>query len=49
MEVLLPQWTDIEVDDALELLGPSMIDSRVRGFAVKQLFKADDDVGVPDL
>ncbi|KAH8117761.1 phosphatidylinositol 3-kinase [Phellopilus nigrolimitatus] len=42
-EVLLPQWTDIEVDDALELLGPDTVDSRVRNFAVKQLSKADDD------
>ena len=46
VEVLLPQWTDIEVDDALELLGPGTVDSRVRNFAVKQLAKADDDVGV---
>lgn len=44
VEVLLPQWTDIEVDDALELLGPSTVDSRVRSFAVKQLTRADDDV-----
>nr|XP_007262933.1 phosphatidylinositol 3-kinase [Fomitiporia mediterranea MF3/22]EJD06669.1 phosphatidylinositol 3-kinase [Fomitiporia mediterranea MF3/22] len=43
VEVLLPQWTDIEVDDALELLGPGTVDSRVRNFAVKQLSKADDD------
>ena len=44
VEVLLPLWTDIEVDDALELLGPGTVDSRVRNFAVKQLSKADDDV-----
>ena len=44
VEVLLPLWTDIEVDDALELLGPGTVDSRVRDFAVKQLSKADDDV-----
>lgn len=44
VEVLLPQWTDIETDDALELLGPGMIDSRVRNFAVKQLSRAGDDV-----
>ncbi|KAL5485774.1 VPS34 [Sanghuangporus weigelae] len=43
VEVLLPLWTDIEVDDALELLGPGTVDSRVRNFAVKQLSKADDD------
>lgn len=44
VEVLLPMWTDIETDDALELLGPGTIDSRVRNFAVKQLRRADDDV-----
>lgn len=37
-------WTDIDTDDALELLGPGTIDSRVRGFAVRQLMRADDDV-----
>jgi phosphatidylinositol 3-kinase len=44
VEVLLPMWTDIETDDALELLGPGTVDSRVRGFAVRQLRRADDDV-----
>ena len=44
VEVLLPLWTDIEVDDALELLGPGTVDNRVRNFAVKQLSKADDEV-----
>ena len=44
VEVLLPMWTDIDTDDALELLGPGTIDSRVRGFAVRQLMRADDDV-----
>ncbi|KZS92387.1 putative atypical/PIKK/PI3K protein kinase [Sistotremastrum niveocremeum HHB9708] len=43
VEVLLPMWTDIDTDDALELLGPGTIDSRVRNFAVKQLSKADDE------
>ncbi|GJJ08563.1 hypothetical protein Clacol_002782 [Clathrus columnatus] len=43
VEVLLPMWTDIETDDALELLGPGTVDSRVRNFAVKQLKRADDD------
>ncbi|KIJ52635.1 hypothetical protein M422DRAFT_243420 [Sphaerobolus stellatus SS14] len=43
VEVLLPMWTDIDIDDALELLGPGTVDSRVRGFAVKQLQRADDD------
>lgn len=43
VEELLPQWTEIDTDDALELLGPGTVDSRVRGFAVKQLSRADDD------
>lgn len=44
VEELLPQWTEIDIDDALELLGPNTVDSRVRAYAVKQLSKADDDV-----
>ena len=44
VEELLPQWTEIDTDDALELLGPGTIDSRVRAFGVKQLTRADDDV-----
>ena len=44
VEVLLPMWTDIATDDALELLGPGTVDSRVRAFAIKQLARADDDV-----
>ncbi|KAF9814425.1 hypothetical protein IEO21_05089 [Rhodonia placenta] len=44
VEELLPQWTEIDTDDALELLGPSTVDSRVRAFAVKQLNRADDDL-----
>ena len=44
VEELLPQWTEIDIDDALELLGPGTVDSRVRAFAVKQLNRADDDV-----
>ncbi|KAF8322549.1 phosphatidylinositol 3-kinase [Clavulina sp. PMI_390] len=43
VEVLLPMWTDIGTDDALELLGPGTSDSRVRAFAVRQLARADDD------
>ncbi|KAH9943716.1 atypical/PIKK/PI3K protein kinase [Amylocystis lapponica] len=43
VEELLPQWTEIDTDDALELLGPNTLDSRVRAFAVKQLSRADDD------
>lgn len=47
VEVLLPLWesgTEVGVDDALELLGPGFVDSRVRAFAVKRLGKADDEV-----
>ena len=44
VEVLLPMWTDVGTDDALELLGPGTVDSRVRAFAVRQLARADDDV-----
>lgn len=47
VEELLPQWTEIDIDDALELLGPNTVDSRVRAYAVKQLSRADDDVRVP--
>ncbi|GJE85603.1 atypical/PIKK/PI3K protein kinase [Phanerochaete sordida] len=43
VEELLPQWTEIDIDDALELLGPNTVDSRVRAYAVKQLSRADDD------
>ncbi|RXW21257.1 hypothetical protein EST38_g4578 [Candolleomyces aberdarensis] len=43
VEELLPMWTEIDTDDALELLGPGTVDSRVRAFAVKQLSRADDD------
>lgn len=42
--MLLPIWTAIEMDDALELLGPGFVDGRVRGYAVKQLARAEDDV-----
>ncbi len=41
---LLPMWNDIDVEDALELLGPSFENRSVRCFAVSQLRKADDDV-----
>lgn len=44
VEELLPQWAEVDTDDALELLGPSTVDSRVRAFAVKQLTRADDEV-----
>ena len=40
---LLPKWTEIDVDDALELLGPSFDNPAVRTYAVERLRKADDD------
>ncbi|KAH7912328.1 kinase-like domain-containing protein [Hygrophoropsis aurantiaca] len=43
VEELLPMWTEVDTDDALELLGPGTVDSRVRAFAVKQLSRADDE------
>lgn len=44
VEELLPMWTEVDTDDALELLGPNTVDSRVRAFAVRQLNRADDEV-----
>lgn len=41
--VVLEKWIDIDVDDALELLGPTFSNSAVRAFAVKRLRKADDN------
>ncbi|ORZ20587.1 kinase-like domain-containing protein [Absidia repens] len=40
---LLPMWADIDVDDALELLGKEFENRAVRSYAVNQLRKADDD------
>ncbi|KAI9483929.1 MAG: kinase-like domain-containing protein [Benjaminiella poitrasii] len=40
---LLPLWVDIDVDDALELLGKEFENRAVRSYAVNQLKKADDD------
>ncbi|KAI0476169.1 phosphatidylinositol 3 [Xylariaceae sp. FL0804] len=40
---VLGKWTDIEVDDALELLGPTFDNRAVRAYAVDRLRKADDD------
>ncbi|RUP49834.1 phosphatidylinositol 3-kinase [Jimgerdemannia flammicorona] len=40
---MLPLWADPDVDDALELLGRDFEDRAVRGYAVGQLRKADDD------
>lgn len=39
---ILGKWTDIDVDDALELLGPTFDHPSVRAFAVDRLRKADD-------
>ncbi|KAJ9099969.1 hypothetical protein QFC21_003977 [Naganishia friedmannii] len=43
VEVLLPLWTEVGMDDALEMLGPGFEDGRVRAFAVQQLARADDE------
>lgn len=43
-EVLLPMWSEPGLDDALELLGPTFRDPRVRAFAVRLLERADDEV-----
>ncbi|OQE19544.1 hypothetical protein PENSTE_c015G02496 [Penicillium steckii] len=40
---ILPKWTDIDVDDALELLGPIFDNPAVRSYAVARLRKADDE------
>lgn len=40
---LLPKWTEIDVDDALELLGPTFDNAAVRSYAVDRLRKADDE------
>ncbi|WPH02889.1 Hypothetical protein R9X50_00575700 [Acrodontium crateriforme] len=40
---LLPKWVQIDVDDALELLGPGVQNPTVRAYAVDRLRKADDD------
>ena len=40
---LLPKWTEIEVDDALELLGPTFDHPTVRAYAVDRLRKSDDE------
>ncbi|KAK0703535.1 kinase-like domain-containing protein [Lasiosphaeria miniovina] len=39
---VLGRWTDIDVEDALELLGPTFDNSSVRAFAVERLGKSDD-------
>lgn len=40
---MLPKWTEIDVDDALELLGPTIVNPAVRAYAVDRLRKSDDD------
>ena len=40
---ILPKWTEIDVDDALELLGPTFDNPAVRAYAVDRLRQADDD------
>ncbi|KAK1147288.1 Phosphatidylinositol (PI) 3-kinase [Aspergillus melleus] len=40
---ILPKWTEIDVDDALELLGPTFDNPAVRSYAVDRLRKADDE------
>ncbi|RDW62214.1 putative 1-phosphatidylinositol 3-kinase [Coleophoma cylindrospora] len=40
---ILVKWTEIDIDDALELLGPTFDNPAVRAYAVNRLRKADDD------
>lgn len=40
---ILPKWTEIDVDDALELLGPTFDNPAVRAYAVDRLRDSDDD------
>ncbi|KAF9314551.1 Phosphatidylinositol (PI) 3-kinase [Podila horticola] len=40
---LLPAWVDVDTDDALELLGSSFENRKVRSYAVAQLRSANDD------
>ncbi|KAJ8128265.1 hypothetical protein O1611_g5370 [Lasiodiplodia mahajangana] len=40
---VLGKWTEIDVDDALELLGPTFDNRVVRGYAVDRLRKAGDN------
>ncbi|KAJ6257567.1 hypothetical protein Dda_7352 [Drechslerella dactyloides] len=40
---LLPKWAEVDVDDALELLGPAFTNHAVRTYAVARLKKADDN------
>lgn len=40
---LLPKWEEIDVDAALELLGPAYDNREIRAYAVARLRKADDE------
>jgi phosphatidylinositol 3-kinase len=40
---LIPKWVEIDVDAALELLGPTIDNPVVRAYAVDRLRKADDN------
>jgi phosphatidylinositol 3-kinase len=40
---LIPDWAEIDVDAALELLGPTFDNPVVRAYAVERLGKADDE------
>lgn len=40
---LIPNWAEIDVDSALELLGPNFDNPVVRGYAVDRLRKAGDE------
>lgn len=40
---ILNKWTEVDVDDALELLGPTFDNSAVRAYAVDRLRKSDDN------
>ena len=40
---ILPKWTEIDVDEALELLGPTFDNPAVDAYADDRLLKADDD------
>lgn len=39
---MLPRWAEIDIDDAIELLGPQFSDPNVRLYAVDRLRKASD-------
>ncbi|KAK5078399.1 Phosphatidylinositol (PI) 3-kinase [Lithohypha guttulata] len=43
MNDLIPKWAEIDIDSALELLGPDFDNAVVRGYAVERLRKAEDD------